>query len=199
MVVENKAGDVGTVLWTKTKHGLAYGYAGTTHLAQGITSDQHIHAHLDGTRSADAFSTYVGMSRHRDQATLVLNEAAIRREIHKTRVAGTFEPISQAEIWRKAADDMSHKPQRDGALAMLSRVSDIRRGDTASFHKVAETQEKRGVSHFQGLRFTQAVDREQLRQRQAQELRQRQALHQRQAQEHQRYAHTQSRGYGMSR
>lgn len=161
MRVENAKGDVGTVPWSKTKHGLAYGYAGTAHLAQGITSDNHIHAALDGTRSANAFSSYVAMSRHRDQAALVLNEAAIRREISKTRVAGVYQPIGQADIWRQAAADMSRKPERGSATEMLARVTERRRGSVADLAKTMDLPEQQGHSightQFQRVQLSHAV------------------------------------------
>ena len=162
MRVENAKGDVGTVLWSKTKHGLAYGYSGTAHLAQGITSENHVHALLDGTRSADAYSTYVGMSRHKETATLVLNESAIRREISRKQVAGVYQPIREADIWRKAAEDMSRKPERGSSLELLARVTDRHRGGVADFAKTMTPMDQpREVRRtmFQDTQLAQVIER----------------------------------------
>ncbi len=163
MVVENARGDVGTVLWSKTKNGLAYGYSGTAHLMQGVTSEQHIHAPLDGTRSANSFSTYVGMSRHKDKATLVLNEAAIRREISKTQIAGVYQPISQDEIWLQAGKDMSRQPLRGSATEMLSRVTERRRGTVRDYVKAMDAPQRQehglAQTQYQRIKLEQVVDR----------------------------------------
>jgi hypothetical protein len=60
---------------------LTWGYATTLNLAQGITSTEHIHAALDGSKSMSAFAVYVAMSRHKTKAWMVLNEGAIRQQI----------------------------------------------------------------------------------------------------------------------
>ena len=163
MVVENAKGDVGTVLWSKTKNGLAYGYSGTAHLMQGVTSENHFHAPLDGTRSANAFSAYVGMSRHKDKATLVLNEAAIRREISKTQIAGVYQPISQNDIWRQAGKDMSRQPLRGSATDMLSRVTERRRGTVRDYVKAMDAPERQGhdlaQTQYQRIKLEQVVGR----------------------------------------
>ena len=62
----------------------------TRNLAQGITSAGHIDAPLDGTRSSNIFSAYVGMSRHKLKTWMVLNEGAIRQDIASKRVDGTY-------------------------------------------------------------------------------------------------------------
>ena len=163
MVVENAKGDVGAVLWSKTKNGLAYGYSGTAHLMQGVTSENHVHAPLDGTRSANAFSAYVGMSRHKDKATLVLNEAAIRREISKTRMAGVYQPISQDDIWLQAGKDVSRQPLRGSATEMLSRVTERRRGTVRDYVKAMDAPQRQehdlAQTQFQRIQLSHVVNR----------------------------------------
>ena len=56
MRVENARGVAGDVQYSKLRKGLAYGSAGTSHLMQGVTSANHIHALLGGSKNAQAHS-----------------------------------------------------------------------------------------------------------------------------------------------
>jgi hypothetical protein len=163
MVVRNADGDTGTVLWSKLHKRpsdpirLTYGYAMTRNLAQGITSSEHIDAPLDGTRSTDIFSAYVAMSRHKQKSWVVLNEGAIRQDIASKRVDGTYEPVTSADVLRRAGDDMGRRPERGSALEMLERVTDQRRGSLVEFQRGMEPVERQirvpGLSQFQDLRL----------------------------------------------
>jgi hypothetical protein len=148
MTIRNAEGETGLVAWSKIRDRfggpvrLTYGYAMTTNLAQGITSTEHIHAALTGTSPMNAYSAYVAMSRHKETAWMVMNEGAIRQQIAAKHVAGDYQPIGPADVWRRAGDDMNRKPERGSAIEMLSRVADAKRGDTASFGRAMESVER---------------------------------------------------------
>ena len=145
MVIRNAAGETGTVLWSKLHKRssdpirLTYGYAMTRNLAQGITSSEHIDAPLDGSKSTNVFAAYVAGSRHTLRTWTVLNESAIRRDIASKLVDGTYQPITPADVLRRAADDMSRKPERGSALDMLDRVTDRQRGSLVGFQRTHGT------------------------------------------------------------
>jgi hypothetical protein len=74
MTIRNDEGNTGLVAWSKIRDRvsdpvrLTLGYATTLNLAQGITSTEHVHASLDGSKSMNAYSAYVALlqgSAHR--------------------------------------------------------------------------------------------------------------------------------------
>ena len=72
-------------------------------------------------------------------------------------VDGTYQPITPADVRRRAADDMSRKPERGSALDMLERVTDRQRGSLIGFQRTMEPVERQlkvpGLSQFQDLRL----------------------------------------------
>jgi hypothetical protein len=52
---------------------------------------------------------------------MVLNESAIRQQIASKHVDGSYQPITPADVWRRAGEDMARKPERGSAIEMLSR------------------------------------------------------------------------------
>jgi ATP-dependent exoDNAse (exonuclease V) alpha subunit len=76
-----RTGKVGTVRWGDVgqQHGrmqFAYGYAITSHTAQGSTAKEHIFALPSGSRAIDGLSGYTTNTRHRHAGFIVTNEAA---------------------------------------------------------------------------------------------------------------------------
>jgi hypothetical protein len=169
MTVRNSEGDSGMVAWSKIQDKpdapvrLTTGYATTLNLAQGITSTEHIHAPLDGSRSTNAYSAYVAMSRHKKKAWLVLNESAIRQQIAAKHVEGAYQPITGADVWRRAAADMNRRPERGSAIEMLERVAAAKRGGIAQFQRTMEPIERRAqdpemtLSAFKDIRLAHVV------------------------------------------
>jgi hypothetical protein len=158
MVIKNAADEIGTVRWSALQKRasdpirLTYGYAMTRNLAQGITSSEHIDAPLDGTRSTNIFSAYVAMSRHKQKSWVVLNEGAIRQSISSKWVDGHAEPLRPADVLRRAAEDMSRRPERGSALEMLDRITGQQRGTLVGFQRTMEPVERQartpGLSQF---------------------------------------------------
>jgi hypothetical protein len=70
---------------------------------------------------------------------------------------GTYEPITSADVLRRAGDDMGRRPERGSALQMLERVRDQRRGSLVEFQRGMEPVERQirvpGLSQFQDLRL----------------------------------------------
>ncbi len=151
LTVRNDEGMAGVIAWAKIRDKpdapirATLGYAMSTNLAQGITSTEHIHAPLDGSKTTNAYSAYVAMSRHTEKAWLVLNESAIRRQIAKKDVEGMRREITPDDVWRQAAQDFNRKPERGSSLEMLARVVDTKRGGIANFVRSLEPAERLAV------------------------------------------------------
>ncbi len=122
---------------------LAYGYAVTIDTAQGITSDEHINAMVDGTRGVDARKAYPAESRNRDTTWMVINEATERRQIASRIPIGEFRPISQDAIWANVASNLGRQNVRDNALDFLRVGSSIQRGTTMAVAAALESAERR--------------------------------------------------------
>lgn len=169
MTVRNDEGETGLVAWSKIRDKagdpvrLTLGYATTLNLAQGLTSTEHIHAPLDGTKSINAYSAYVAMSRHKEKAWMMLNETAIRQQIASKHIEGSYQPITPADVWHRAAADMNRKPERGSAVEMMSRVTDAQRGGIAEFQRAMEPVERRSqkpeltISAFKDIRLKPVV------------------------------------------
>ena len=145
MRVRNAAGDEGVVAWSKLRERpgepvrLAYGYAATVNVSQGITSTEHIHASVSG----HGLTTYTALSRHQRAGWLVVDDAAVRRRIHAGHMkTGRTEPIRLPDVWTRIGEEMSQQPVKASALDMLTRATDVRRGSVARFQRSMEVAER---------------------------------------------------------
>jgi hypothetical protein len=192
MRVRNADGAEGLIAWSKIRDRagepvrLAYGYAATVNVSQGITSGEHIHASV----SSHGLTAYTAMSRHEHVSWLVVDEASVRRRIHAQNTkSGDVKTIGIPDVWNRVGEEMSRQPMKASALDMLSRVTEVRRGSVARFQRsmaVAERiQDMPGVhlSNYEQARLAMAPVMRQaiefahsVKQRVAQRVSQRQTL-----------------------
>ena len=74
-----------------------------------MTSDEHINAMPDGSRSVNGRKAYPAESRARDETYLVVNEAAERRQISARLSIGEYTPIRNEDIWRNVGDNLGRE------------------------------------------------------------------------------------------
>ena len=127
---------------TKDYAHVDHGYAATFHKSQGVTVDR---AHVLATPGMDRHSTYVGMSRHRDDAQLHYgrDDFADQRQLVRT-------------LSRERSKDMAGdyaQPEQDQARAFADR-REIRFPELA--RQVAEKVRAKARSMFDGLRLKPA-------------------------------------------
>ena len=149
LVVRNElTGVEGRVPWAKLQRerggpiGLGYAYASTIHTAQSQGAPGVIWALPDGSRSVNAFSAYTAASRQEYRVSIVVNEAAERRHIHRRRMLGTFEPIREANVIRNLADNLSRQPEKITATDLLSRAGRVYRGTVRNLQAGVEPLER---------------------------------------------------------
>jgi TrwC relaxase/AAA domain len=149
LVVRNElTGVEGTVLWAKLQRerggqiGLGYAYASTIHIAQSQGAPGVIWALPDGSRSVNAFSAYTAASRQEYRVSIVVNEAAERRHVHRRQMLGTFEPIREANVIRNLADNLSRQPEKITATDLLSRAGRVYRGTVRNLRAGVEPLER---------------------------------------------------------
>jgi hypothetical protein len=149
MMVRNElTGVEGRVPWAKLQRerggeiGLGYAYASTVYTAQSQTAPGVVWAMPDGSRSVNAFSAYTAASRQEYQVSIVVNEAAERRQVHSRRMLGTFEPIREPDVIRNLADNLSRQPEKKTATDLLSRAGQVYRGTVRNLQAGAEPYER---------------------------------------------------------
>jgi hypothetical protein len=148
LMLETPLGKTGFVPWSrlKTEDGrvqLAYGDALTTNTAQGSTVSEHIHAMPSGTSQVTAFGAYVSGSRHREQSFIVTSEGAERSEIADRRPLGDRRPVSQGDILDNMARNLARQPEKESALALIAKASELRRGTIQMVQKTLQPLERR--------------------------------------------------------
>ena len=96
----------------------------------------------DGSRSVNAFSAYTAASRQKYRVSIVVNEAAERRQIHRRRMLGNVEPIREADVIRNLADNLSRQPEKTTATDLLSRAGQVYRGTVRNLQAGVEPFER---------------------------------------------------------
>ena len=130
LVLKAKDGRVGEVEWKTLKHAetnrlmLGHGYCMTIDSAQGITADWIIDALPAGTAGITAFKAYVAESRHVEGCETMISEAALREAEQQARPLGDPRPISDEDLWYRAAADMSAKPRKALGMDLMRHVLD---------------------------------------------------------------------------
>ncbi len=117
---------------------LAYGYALTVDTSQGITSDEHIDAMPSGSNALHGFKSYVANSRHTQTTWMVVNEAAERKQIMRHIPLGDMREITETDVWRNIASNLSRQPEKASALKFIRYSMDLKRG---SIHSVQHGNE----------------------------------------------------------
>ena len=156
MRVRNDQGQEGTVAWAKISDGkpapdrspgegplrLAYGYAGTIDSKQGATARDPIAALLHGSRPLAHGKAYTALSRHTHSVTLVVDEAAERRDIARRIPLGKPVRIKEQDIWRNVAANLMRQTEKGTALGLIARATDLRRANLRGL-QVAGAREER--------------------------------------------------------
>jgi hypothetical protein len=116
--IRTKEGEVADIEWRRLKDEktgriiLGFGHALTIDAAQGLTSDEHINALPRGTGGVTAFTSYVAESRSRGTTWTVISEGALLEAERHRQALGDITPITQEDLWTRAAADMSKKPYK---------------------------------------------------------------------------------------
>ena len=130
--LRTREGNTGFVKWDKLRDEgsgrikLTYGDCLTIDSAQGMTSDEHIHACPAGTAGIDGLKNYVASTRHKIASYLIVSKGAEMQGVRDSRPAGVREPITEADIWARMAKNLSRKTLKENATAFLASVEQER-------------------------------------------------------------------------
>jgi hypothetical protein len=163
MRVRTASGKEGDIKWSQLQRergepvGLAYGYAQTIHTAQSQTVERAIVGLPDGSRSVNAFAAYTALSRHEQRVTLVVNEAAERRQVFGRQMLGSQEAVTEADVIRNLANNLSRQPEKTSATALLARAAEVYRG---TVRHMAAAHERRERPRYHNAGWTRNWDRQ---------------------------------------
>ncbi len=124
--IRTKEGQVADVAWRRLSDRetdrlmLGHGHALTIDAAQGITSDEHINALPRGTSGVTAFTSYVAESRSRGTTWTMISEGALYEAERHRQALGDITPITQDDLWKRAAEDMARKPYKGLGIDLLA-------------------------------------------------------------------------------
>ncbi len=161
-----KDGTVGEVEWRRLTDPsgrllLGFGHALTIDAAQGLTSDEHINALPRGTAAITGFKAYVAESRSRGTTWTVISEAAVLEAEKLSRALGDQTPVTERDLWKRVAEDMSAKPYKALAIDLVAAAQRDREEAVDMFitasHRL-ETQRAAGRRHGTELRYRQRAD-----------------------------------------
>lgn len=154
LVLKNSRGKEGFVKWKSLKDFdknqeqdpflLTYGDAITLDSIQSATSTDHIHVIPDGSSAVQSFKNYVGVSRSKESTFLIASDGRERVEIAESRALGSDRPITENDVWKNIADNLSRQPEKALAVDLLERTNeaeqDISASLATSFQKVQQRE-----------------------------------------------------------
>ena len=123
--LRDKDGRVGDVEWRRLsdpKTGrllLGFGDALTIDAAQGITSGEHIAAFPRGTAGVTGFKAYVAESRAKGATWTMIAEGALHEAVKRSRALGDASPVTEGDLWDRAAADLAHKPYKSLGVDLI--------------------------------------------------------------------------------
>ena len=169
LVLRNDKGTEGLVRWEvladplSGRLRLTYGYAMTTHTAQGITSTEHIFVTPRGSQTTDGHRSYVSGSRHRERDYWLTSEGAEKQEVVNRRPLGDPRPIRAADLWMNWARNISRTPEKLNATDLVREADEARRAAARDFLKGMARHEARLERGGQGSVLARHFERERAR------------------------------------
>ena len=79
---------------------------------------------------------YSGNTRHRVQSYLLVNEAAERNAVRRSRPLNDTREITLHDRWANVARTLAYQPAKDTATALLDRLQQAKRGGVRAFQQV---------------------------------------------------------------
>ena len=149
LVLRTAAGKDGFVSWDALRDPLTQrvrlglGYCLTIDTAQGMTSDRHILALPRGSAGVSAQKAYVGASRHRLASWIVTSKGAELEQIAATRPLGVRAELTNKDVWKNVAKNLSKVSLRMTATEFLERASKEKKAAVRNFQSVKRATEKR--------------------------------------------------------
>jgi conjugative relaxase-like TrwC/TraI family protein len=147
--LRNDKGTAGLVKWDTLRDPgsgrvrLTYGDAVTIDAIQSATSTEHLNVLPNGSEAAHGFKNYVAQSRSREATWLVVADGRERVEIMGKRALGNVDPISEDDVWRNVAANLSRQPEKELAIDLLRRGREVHTGTVRSLASAFQPRQQR--------------------------------------------------------
>ena len=153
LTLKGQDGRVGEVQWRRLSDPntgrllLGFGHTLTIDSAQGITSGEHINALPRGSAGISSFKGYVAESRSVGTTWTVVSEAAVHEAEKRSRALGDAAPVTQEDLWKRVANDMSTKPYKALAIDLAKAVRHDREAAVGGFIERSQRLEAGQLEH----------------------------------------------------
>ena len=145
----NAKGSSGFVKWDTLRDPdnqrirLTYGDVLTIDAIQSATSTEHLNVLPNGSEAVQSFKNYVAQSRSRETTWLVVADGRERTEIMGKRALGNVDPISEDDVWRNVAANLSRQPEKELAIDLLRRSNEVHTGTVRSLATAFQPRQQR--------------------------------------------------------
>lgn len=139
---------------------LTYGDVLSIDAVQGQTGTEHIDFMGGGSAAVQGFKAYVAESRSRETTWLVLSDGAERQEISQRRPLNDLRPITEDDVFKNVARNLSRQPEKGTALALLERAREVRKGTVDAMQEAFWRGERRAAEGKPATTFRQRAQAE---------------------------------------
>jgi phage/plasmid primase-like uncharacterized protein len=170
--VHNDKGTSGFVKWDTLRDPssgrirLTYGDVITIDAIQSATSTEHLNVLPAGSEAVHGFKNYVAQSRARETTWLVVADGRERAEIMGQRALGNVDPISEDDVWRNVATNLSRQPEKELAIDLIRRSNEVHTGTVRSLATAFQPRQQRQAEGHDGTtlhqKFSERRDEQQM-------------------------------------
>ena len=168
LALRNAKGTSGFVKWDGLRDPgnqrirLTYGDVVTIDAIQSATSTEHLNVLPNGSEAVQSFKNYVAQSRSRETTWLIVADGRERGEIMGKRALGNVDPISEDDVWRNVATNLSRQPEKELATDLLRRSNEVHTGTVRSLATAFQPRQQREAEGREGTtlhrRFSESRD-----------------------------------------
>ena len=112
---------------------------------QSATSTEHLNVLPNGSEAVHSFKNYVAQSRSRETTWLVVADGRERGEIMGKRALGNVDPITEDDVWRNVAANLSRQPEKELATDLLRRSNEVHTGTVRSLATAFQPRQQRAA------------------------------------------------------
>ena len=129
---------------------LTYGDVVTIDAIQSATSIEHLNVLPNGSEAVHGFKNYVAQSRSRETTWLIVADGRERGEIMGKRALGNVDPITEDDVWRNVAANLSRQPEKGLATELIRRSHEVHTGTVRSLASGFQPRQQRQAEGHEG-------------------------------------------------
>jgi phage/plasmid primase-like uncharacterized protein len=129
---------------------LTYGDVLTIDTIQSATATEHLNVLPNGSEAVHGFRNYVAQSRSRETTWLVVADGRERGEIMGKRALGNVDPITEEDVWRNVAANLSRQPEKELAIDLIRRGHEVHTGTVRSLATAFQPRQQREAEGREG-------------------------------------------------